>query len=221
MSRFRKLILTLGAVAVITGMSAKAQADTITIVGVDTGQASTATVTCELVGNTFMFTVTNTSPSGSTITGIGFDLVPGDFDAGDNNSTGLDGFTGSQANAVPIGSSVFSFSDAALGNVPHGFGDTVVLDFGFITGSTFAGGNPNSGISPGESATFSVTSALFANMTEEEICNAIFVRFQSVPTGEGSDVGVPNAIPEPSSMLLLGSALIGLGGYVRRRRMKP
>lgn len=221
MSRFRKLILTLGAVAVIAGMSAKAQADTIIIVGVDTGQASTATVTCELVGNTFMFTVTNTSPSESTITGIGFDLVPGDFDAGDNNSTGLDGFTGSQANAVPIGSSVFSFSDLALGNVPHGFGDTVVLDFGFITGGSFAGGNSNSGISPGESATFSVTSTLFANMTEEEICNAIFVRFQSVPTGEGSDVGVPSAIPEPSSMLLLGSALIGLGGYVRRRRMKP
>jgi hypothetical protein len=218
MSRFRKLFLSLGAVAVIACMSASAKADTVTIVGVDTGAASTATVTCTLVGNTFMFTVTNTSPSGSTITGIGFDLVAGDFDASDNDSTGLNGFTGAQANAVPIGSSVFSFTDDALGNVAHGFGDTAVLDFGFLTGGSFNGGNVGTGISPGESATFSVTSDTFLGMTEEEICAAIFVRFQNVPTAEGSDVGVPdNPIPEPSSMLLLGSALIGLGGYVRRR----
>ena len=218
MSRFRKLFLSLSAVAVIACMSASAKADTVTIVGVDTGAASTATVTCTLVGNTFMFTVTNTSPSGSTITGVGFDLVPGDFDANDNDSTGLNGFTGAQANAVPIGSSVFSFSDGAFGNVAHGFGDTVVIDFGFLTGGNFNGGNVGSGISPGESATFSVTSDIFLGMTEEEICAAIFVRFQNVPVGAGSDVGVPNdTIPEPSSMLLLGSALIGLGGYVRRR----
>ncbi len=166
-----------------------------------------------------MFTVTNTSPSGSTITGIGFDLLPGDFDANDPNSTGLNGFSGAQANAVPIGSSSFTFSDAALGNVAHGFGDTVVLDFGFLTGGSFNGGSVGSGISPGESATFSVTSAQFAalNLSESDICNAIFLRFQAVPTGEGSDVGVPTSVPEPSSMLLLGSALVGLGGYVRRR----
>jgi len=211
----KRIVLSLFALILLTAATAKA--DTVTVVGVDTGAASTATVTCTLVGNTFIFTVTNTSPSGSTITGIGFDLVPGDFDASDNDSTGLNGFTGAQANAVPIGSSVFSFTDGALGNVAHGFGDTVVLDFAFITGSNFNGGNVGSGISPGESATFSVDSALFAGMTEEEICNAIFVRFQNVPTAEGSDVGVANPIPEPSSMLLLGSALIGLGGYVRRR----
>lgn len=216
MSRFRKIFLLLGAVAFIACMSARAQADTVTIIGVDTGAASTATVTCELVGDTFIFTITNTSPSGSTITGIGFDLVAGDFT--DNASSGLNGFMGSQASATPIGSSSFTFSDAALGNVPHEFND-VVLDFGFITGTSFAGGNTGSGISPGESAMFSVTSAQFAalGLTEEEICAAIFVRFQGVPVGEGSDVGVPNPIPEPSSMLLLGSALIGLGGYVRRR----
>src|SRR5687767_15679560 len=128
MSRFRKLFLTLGAVAVIACMSAQAQADTITVVGADSGQFSTATVVCEFNSqtNTFTFTITNTSAitqpgSTSTITSIGFDLPP----VGNASASGLNGFTGSQA---PSLSSNFTFSDADLGNVPHGL-STVVLDF--------------------------------------------------------------------------------------------
>jgi hypothetical protein len=223
MSRFRKLFLTLSAVAVIACMSAKAQADTITVVGVDSGQFSTATVVCEFNAqtNTFTFTITNTSAitqpgSTSTITAIGFDLPP----LGNASPSGLNGFTGLQA---PSLSSTFTFSDADLGNVPHGF-NSAVLDFGFITGNSgnFSSGQVALGLLPGESASFTVSGAAFAGFTEEQICNAIFVRFQNVPLeggSEGSDVGVPgvNPIPEPSSMLLLGTALIGLGGYVRKR----
>lgn len=215
MSRFGKFFLSLAALLVFA--SASVRADTITVTGVDTGQFSTATVVCEFNSqtNTFTFTITNTSAitqpgSTSTITGIGFDLPP----IGNASASGLNGFTGMQA---PSLSSNFTFSDAALGNVPHEFND-VVLDFAFITGSNFAGGNTNDGLAPGESASFIVSGAAFAGFTEEQICNAIFVRFQGVNTGEGSDVGVPgNPIPEPSSILLLGSALVGLGGYVRRK----
>lgn len=224
MSRFGKLIFSIAALLVFAGASMTARADTITVVGTDSGQFSTATVVCEFnsATNTFTFTITNTSHitqpgSTSTITGIGFDLPP----TGNASASGLNGFTGSQA---PSLSSNFTFSDGDVGNVSHGF-DSAVLDFAFLTGPSgnFSGGSVNDGLLPGESASFTVTGAAFAGFTEEEICNAIFVRFQNVPEAAGSggsDVGVPGTngeIPEPSSILLLGSALVGLGGFARRK----
>ena len=221
MSRFGKFVFSLAALLVLAG-AATVRADTITVQGVDSGQFSTATVVCEFNSqtNTLTFTITNTSAitqpgSTSTITGIGFDLPP----LGNASPSGLNGFTGMQA---PSLSSTFTFSDADVGNVPHGF-NSAVLDFAFLTGNSgnFNSGSVNDGLLPGESASFTVSGAAFTGFTEEQICNAIFVRFQNVPAegnSGGSDVGVPGGeIPEPSSILLLGSALLGLGGYARRR----
>ena len=221
MSRFTKQILSLAALILMAGVSATVRADTITVTGVNSGQASTATVVCEFNAqtNTFTFTITNTSAitspgSTSTITGIGYDLPP----LGNASASGLNGFTGQQA---PSLSSTFNFSDGDLGNVPAGF-NNVVLDFGFTTGpsANFNGGSVNDGLLPGESASFTVTGAAFTGFTETQICNAIFVRFQNVPVA-GSDVGTPGGqVPEPSSIFLMGSALLGLGGYARNRLRK-
>lgn len=215
MSRVRQFCLFLSAVGILAVLSATAHADTITITGTNSGNASTATVVCTFNSqtNTLTFTITNTSNitspgSTSTITGIGYDLPP----LGNASSSGLNGFTGMQA---PSLTSTFNFSDGNLGNVPAGF-NNVVLDFGFTTGPSgnFAGGSPNDGLAPGESASFTVSGAAFTGFSETQICNAIFVRFQNTPL-VGSDVGTPTAMPEPSGMLLLGTALIGLAGLVR------
>ena len=221
MSRLGKFVFSLAALLVLAVGSTNARADTITISGVHSGQVSAATVVCEFSSQTytFTFTITNTSAiaspgSTSTITGIGYDLPP----LGNASASGLNGFTGMQA---PSLSSNFDFSDADLGNVPDGF-NNVVLDFGFTTGpsGSFNGGSVNDGLLPGESASFTVSGAAFTGFTETQICNAIFVRFQAVP-GIQSDVATPggpeNPVPEPSTIFLLGSALLGLGGYARRR----
>ena len=167
------LLATLMAASVAIGLAATAAADTITVQG-----KGTATVVCEFNSqtNTFTFTITNTSAitrprSKATITTIGFDLPP----AGNASESGLNGFTGSQA---PSLSSDFTFSDAALGNVPHF--ESAVLDFGFITGPSgrFAAGKKAEGLAPGESASFTVSGAAFTGFTEAQICNAILLRFK-------------------------------------------
>lgn len=187
---------------------AQAEAATIVLFGTTNGSDATATVDYTLTGDTLNLSLTNTSPYSATITGFGLDLVAGDSFGKD----GLDGFSG---NPALVGG--FIFSDGNLGNVPQ-YNDAVI-DFGFLTGNNFGGGFVNDGIAPGDTLDFTVSGA-FAGLTEAEIAAALYVRFQEVgENGRLSDVGTfnPTPVPEPASMLLLGS---GLAAVVARRRLR-
>src|SRR5688572_2340341 len=199
----------------IFAVAMPAKGSTVMIVGTSTGSSATATVnlTFDPALNTLTFTITNTSPFDARVTGIGFDLVNGDFSG--NNSAGLDGFTGAN-------SAGFTLGNGDLGNVPQL--NNAVLDFGWTTGNSgsFNGGSPNDGLAPEQSLSFSVSGSSFAGMTEAQIANSTFVRFQRVGgDGEGSDVGTPNGIvpvPEPATMFLLGTGLTGIVALIRHRR---
>jgi hypothetical protein len=214
---FRKALLTTAAALAMFALSSVARADTITVVGNANGTLSRATVTTTFndATNTFTVTVTNTSPAGSTITGIGFDILNGDFSG--NGSAGITGFSSASAGS-------FNFSDGALGNVPQF--NSAVLDFGFTTGPSgnFSGGHVADGIAPGQSLTFTITGAGFGNgLTAAQLSQAIYLRWQNVPNPVGSDVGhggTPNTVPEPMTMLLFGSGLAGIAARARRRMKK-
>ncbi|HKG13777.1 MAG TPA: PEP-CTERM sorting domain-containing protein [Pyrinomonadaceae bacterium] len=205
---FRKALLTTAAAIAMLALSSVARADTITLTGVN-GTGVTATVSnYSLVGNTFTFTITNTSVapgSTGTITNIGFALGgnrPNNYQL--VSSTNNNYILVFDEDATSGAQNFVSSFDLVLCNKSNG-------------GCTFGGGSVNDGIAGGTSATFSI-SGDFSGLTADQIANSIFARFQAV-NGEGSDVaGNPGQVPEPMTMLLFGTGLAGLAARARRRR---
>ncbi len=129
------------------------------------------------------------------------------------------------ANAGPVGLTAASTATLGTPNVDN-FSSS--LNFGVVTGSTTSGVDDN-GITfnPNSTAvTFVTTGSGNVLPAGDKITFYAQSTLPPAPgsfSGENGGTGNPGpsldpAVPEPSTLLLLGSGLIGMGGFFRRRR---
>lgn len=200
----RKMLLTSAATFMMLALSVIANAEAVTTAtALAATPVATATISnYTLTGNSFTFTINNTSTSGS-ITALGFNL-PG---------TNLGTFT--LTNASDADFAIQSNVKAQAGAQTT----TPNLDFALLTGKNFGGGSVAEGIAAGTSATFTVTGN-FTGLTADQIARLVFARVQGIQPGDQSIVVnvEPQPVPEPATMLLLGTGLAGAAASVRRRR---
>jgi hypothetical protein len=163
---------------------------------------------------TFNISITNTSSIASSLTAFAWNIPEG---------VGISGFSsfGNPPNWGGI------LTDDGI-NTPGQFGK---FDIAGITGPNFNGGNVADGIPMGSTFNFEFgLSGSGLDLLASDFLNTFsaaepgnydpqyfIARFQGIGPCDLSDVGV---VPEPATILLLGSGLAGLAGFGRKRFKK-
>jgi hypothetical protein len=201
LSKLRNSVLALAAFGILILSHGSAKADMVGLCAPDSPGQCSATV--NITGNVLTITLTNTSPpaNGGFLTAVAFNLAPG---------TTVNNFATTNANFALFGPAPTGWTGSVA---PDGTRTHLIS----ATGNDYnGGGNPSGGTPPESSVTFTLTLASLNGNTEASVFNSILIRQRGFED-DGSDKDALTSVPEPTSMFLLGSGLVGIAAGLRKR----